>query len=99
MAGCCDGLGCDEFFSDRVARRDAQRYRRRGLDENARRLVDLILREGGEGSTVLEVGGGVGAIQVEPLKAGATGTPNVGLSPAYEPYAAELFGEAGLPGR
>ena len=41
--------------------------------------------------TVLEVGGGVGAIQLELLRAGAAGTTNVELSAAYEPYAAELL--------
>src|SRR5204863_4096528 len=45
------------------------------------------------GDSVLEVGGGVGAIQLELLKAGAAQTTNVELSPEYEPYAAELLGE------
>ena len=45
------------------------------------------------GDSVLEVGGGVGAIQLELLKAGAARTTNVELSPEYEPYAAELLGD------
>ena len=49
--------------------------------------------------SVLEVGGGVGAIQLELLRAGAAATVNAELSPAYEPYAAELADEAGLGGR
>lgn len=88
---CCSGKGCDEFFDGRVARRDARRYEQKGLDGNARRIVELVTRRGIEGKTVLEVGGGVGAIQVELLQAGATRTLNVELSPAYEPYAAELI--------
>jgi len=48
---------------------------------------------------VLEVGGGIGAIQLELLRAGALQTLNVELSPAYEPYAAELLSENGLDGR
>src|SRR5205085_5282375 len=39
------------------------------------------------------VGGGVGAIQLELLNAGAARTTNVELSPEYEPYAAELLGD------
>jgi hypothetical protein len=93
---CCSAKGCDEFFSERVARRDTARYRRSGIDGNARRVVDFARRHGIEGSTVLEVGGGVGAIQLELLRAGAARTENVELSPAYEPYAAELLQEAGL---
>ena len=96
---CCAGKGCDEFFTDRVARRDARRYRSKGLDRNAQRLVDTVCQRGIEGSTVLEVGGGIGAIQLELLKAGAARTQNIELSSAYEPYAAELLQDAGLEGR
>lgn len=48
---------------------------------------------------MLEVGGGIGAIQLELLQAGAARAENVELSPAYEPFAAELLQEAGLEGR
>jgi hypothetical protein len=96
---CCSGNGCDEFFGERVARRDARRYGRKGLDGNARRIVELVRRRGIEGKSVLEVGGGVGAIQLELLQAGAERTVNVELSPAYEPYAAELLRAKGLDGR
>jgi Methyltransferase domain len=96
---CCAGKGCDEFFDERVARRDARRYSQKGLDGNARRIVELARRRGVEGRTVLEVGGGVGAIQLELLEAGASHTVNVELSPAYEPFAAELLRSHGLNGR
>jgi hypothetical protein len=96
---CCSGKGCDEFFNERVARRDARRYRRKGLDGNARRIVELVRRRGVEGKTLLEVGGGIGAIQLELLQAGAARAVNVELSPAYEPYAAELLHVNGLDGR
>lgn len=96
---CCSARGCDEFFTDRVARRDAARYRRAGIDGNAGRVVDFVRGRGVEGSTVLEVGGGVGAIQLELLQVGAARAENVELSSAYEPYAGELLQEAGLEGR
>jgi 2-polyprenyl-3-methyl-5-hydroxy-6-metoxy-1,4-benzoquinol methylase len=47
-------------------------------------------------ANVLEVGGGVGAIQLELLKAGARRTANVEFSPGYETAAAELAEEAGV---
>ena len=96
---CCSAKGCDEFFTERVARRDSARYRRSGIDGNARRVLDFVREHGIDGSTVLEVGGGVGAIQLELLRAGAAHAENVELSPAYEPYATELLQEAGLEGR
>jgi magnesium-protoporphyrin O-methyltransferase len=99
VAGCCSSGGWDEFFTADVAARDARRYRRRGLDANAQRVVDFVRQKGVQDSTVLEVGGGVGAMQLELLGAGAARTVNAELSPAYEPFAAELADEAGLGGR
>ncbi len=98
IVSCCSG-GCGEFFTERVARRDAKRYRRKGLDANARRVVDLLRERGLHGRTVLEVGGGVGGMQLELLKAGAERVVNVDASPAYEQYARELADEAGLADR
>ncbi len=48
---------------------------------------------------MLEVGGGVGAIQVELLEAGAAEATNVELSPGYEDEAAALLREHGLEDR
>lgn len=99
MAACCSPRGYHAFFGERQARKDARRYRRRGLDRAARRLVGYLTRQGVEGATVLEVGGGVGAIQLELLRAGAAHATNVELSPAYEPEAAALLRERGLEER
>jgi magnesium-protoporphyrin O-methyltransferase len=92
VASCCTPSGYRKIFGARTARRDVRRYRRRGLDRAARRIVDFLAARGVEGDSVLEVGGGIGAIQLELLHAGAARTTNVELSPEYEPYAAELLG-------
>jgi SAM-dependent methyltransferase len=92
MAGCCTPSGYRKVFGERTARRDVRKYRRRGLDRAARRIADFLVGGGVAGDSVLEVGGGVGAIQLELLKAGAARTTNIELSPEYEPYAAELLG-------
>jgi 2-polyprenyl-3-methyl-5-hydroxy-6-metoxy-1,4-benzoquinol methylase len=99
VAGCCNPRGCDEFFDRRFARRLANRYRRRGLDRTARRMVAFLEERGVEGATVLEVGGGVGEIQLELLKRGAIRTVNLELSPGYDEEARRLLQEAGLEGR
>ena len=96
MGACCSTRGYDDFFDEKVARRDAKRYRKKGLDAAAQRVVDLARAHGVEGATVLEIGGGVGGIQLELLKAGAARTTNVELSPAYDRYAGELAREAGV---
>ncbi len=97
--GCVGPAGYEDLFSDRRARRDARRYRRRGLDRAAQWIVDTVRARGLEGATVLEPGGGVGAIQIELLKAGASRSQVVELSPAYEEVAAELAREAGVADR
>jgi 2-polyprenyl-3-methyl-5-hydroxy-6-metoxy-1,4-benzoquinol methylase len=74
----------------------AKRYRKRGLDKTARRMVEFLEQRGIEGATVLEIGGGVGEIQIELLKRGAAGAVNLELSPAYDEEAEQLLREAGL---
>ncbi len=99
MSACCSPAGYREVFGEKTARRDARKYRKKGLNEPARWLVDALVERGVEGATVLEVGGGVGALQLELLKAGAARTVNIELSPGYEEAAAELAHAAGLEGR
>ncbi len=99
MSGCCSPKGYRWVFSERSARSEARRYRRRGLDATSRRIVDFIKSQGVEGRTLLEVGGGIGAIQIELLKAGAERALSIELTPTYEAVAQELLAEAGLAGR
>jgi 2-polyprenyl-3-methyl-5-hydroxy-6-metoxy-1,4-benzoquinol methylase len=77
----------------------AKRYRKRGLDGTARRMVEFLERRGIEGASVLEVGGGVGEIQIELLKRGAARAVNLELSPAYDAEASLLLQEADLQDR
>jgi hypothetical protein len=99
LPACCNRRAYEELFDAKEAWKDARDYRRRGLDGTARRLVDFLRGRGVAGRTVLEVGGGVGAIQLELLRAGATRAVNVELSPAYEEAARDLADEAGLSDR
>jgi hypothetical protein len=87
------------LFRTSMARRDARRYRRRGLDRAARKLVAALVARGVDGARVLEGGGGVGAIEIELLEAGAARAVNVELSSAYQAEAAALLRERGLEGR
>jgi magnesium-protoporphyrin O-methyltransferase len=99
VAGCCNPRGCDRFFGDRLARRAAKRYRERGLDKTTQRMIDFLAQRGVEGASVLEIGGGVGEIQLELLKRGAACAVNLELSAAYEQQATELAREAGVEER
>jgi 16S rRNA G966 N2-methylase RsmD len=99
LSDCCSPKGYRWIFSERSARREAARYRKSGLDLTSRRIVELLMRHGVEGRTVLEVGGGIGAIQLELLKASAARAVSIELTPTYEEAAAELLREAGLESR
>ncbi len=91
--------GYDREFNARFARRLARGYRRDGLTPSAHLILDVAATVGLHGATLLEIGGGIGDIQLEALKRGAARTTNVELSSAYEPEAARLLEEAGLRDR
>ena len=99
MSDCCTPKGYRQLFSEKGARSQARRYRRTGLDPTSRRLVELLKLRGLSDRTLLEVGGGIGAIQIELLKAGLARAVSVELTPTYEEVAAELLRETGLGDR
>jgi magnesium-protoporphyrin O-methyltransferase len=99
VSDCCTPKGYRQMFSERSARGQARSYRRNGLDATSRRIVELVKERGVDGLTLLEVGGGIGAIQIELLKAGMTRAVSVELTPTYEEIAAELLREAGFEDR
>lgn len=80
---CCQCRGIETLFDERTARRDLRRYRRKGPLTTTRILLDALKREGVRGATLLDIGGGVGAISNELLRAGASGATVVDASPAY----------------
>jgi magnesium-protoporphyrin O-methyltransferase len=99
MGECCEPRGYDATFGDRFARRLARRYRRRGLTATEERLVAFVSGRGVEDASVLEIGGGVGEIQVELLRRGARHATNTEISHSYETAAGELLEHSGLRGR
>ena len=64
--------------------RDLRDYQRNGPAATTGALIDALRRAGVGQSTVLDIGGGVGAIQFELLNAGARGATSVDASPAYQ---------------
>lgn len=99
MSECCDPLSYQRMFSEKEARRRLKGYRKKGLDNMASGLVEYVADRGVADKSVLEIGGGVGDLQVELLKAGAANSVNVELSSEYEAAATELIEDEGLDGR
>lgn len=87
------------MFSQRFARRTARRYRRRGLTPAAEWIVQFVVDHDLRGASVLEIGGGVGHIQVELLRRGAAQVANLELSTEYETEAAALLASTGMADR
>jgi 2-polyprenyl-3-methyl-5-hydroxy-6-metoxy-1,4-benzoquinol methylase len=98
VSTCC-ARGYEKFFGARTARRDASRYRRKGLDDTAQRLVDEMAARDVAGAKVLEIGGGVGAIDLELLRRGAESALVVEISHGYDEEASSLAREAGAEER
>ena len=97
---CCSlPRGYEKLFGEKAARRSLKQYRRRGLDDAGKQIVEFLRGRGVEGLTILEIGGGVGALGAELLQAGASSAVNTELSAAYEPFARELWQEAGVEER
>jgi SAM-dependent methyltransferase len=97
VAGCCDPTDYRRLFSRKSAARDLRRYREHGLTGTSLELVGLAGDV--QGVSVLDVGGGIGAIELELLEAGAARATSVELSGGYEDAAGELIAERGLEGR
>src|SRR2546428_1695001 len=99
MPACCVPDGYAQLFDEKNARSDARNYLKKGLDPTGQRMVDEILRRGVAGASGLEVGGGIGALEIELLRAGAAHATNVELVGTYEQAARGLLENVGLAGR
>jgi 2-polyprenyl-3-methyl-5-hydroxy-6-metoxy-1,4-benzoquinol methylase len=73
-----------------MARSEIEHFRKKGPDKRDHMLAALVAARGVQGATVLEVGGGIGAIQIELLRAGAARTVDVDISEGYVAGAREL---------
>jgi magnesium-protoporphyrin O-methyltransferase len=94
MTDCqCDRL--ERTFNDKVARDDLRDYLRNGPDRSTALLIDAV-RPQAAGRTLLDIGGGIGAIQLELLAAGATEATDVDASAAYVETAREEATRRGL---
>jgi hypothetical protein len=82
-----------------MARRSLERFRKKGLGKLERQMVESASAGGLDGERVLDIGGGIGELQIELLERGAGEGEVVELVPAWEPYARQLAQERGLEER
>jgi len=79
---CCSSC-YDTAFDRRLAGRELREYRRKGPGRASRAIVEALARKGVEGRTVLDIGGGVGAVHQQLLARGAARVTDVDASRAY----------------
>jgi magnesium-protoporphyrin O-methyltransferase len=79
---CCTG-GYDEQFDDAQAKRDLRRFLKRGPARATRKLLDVLRSRGLKDATLIDIGGGIGAIHHEMLAAGVRSAVHADASVAY----------------
>src|SRR6266487_2568811 len=81
---CCGASACESQFDRKRAARELKDYRAHGPQPTGRALIQLLRRAGLEGGTLLDIGGGIGAIQYDLLESGAREVTAVDASSAYQ---------------
>ena len=83
MSCCRHCQGLDSLFDDKNAKKELKAYRRKGPSKTTQILIDVLKAENVAGMSLLDIGGGVGAIQHELLNAGVSNSTHVDASASY----------------
>lgn len=95
----CQCQGIEELFNQRTVAQDVQNYHRKGPDKTTRWLLEALKEAGVQGLTLLDIGGGVGAIQHDLLANGVQSGTDVDASTMYLQAARDEARERGLADR
>jgi magnesium-protoporphyrin O-methyltransferase len=87
------------FYNAGKAAAELRSYRTNGPIPSTRILIDALKAEGVEGATLIDIGGGIGAIQHELLAAGVAHATSIDASEAYIASAQQESRRRGLTGR
>ena len=80
---CSQCVGIEMHFGQKKATKELRQYRDDGPKKATQFLIDALIAENVSKMTLLDIGGGIGAIQHELLKAGVRSCINVEASTAY----------------
>ena len=87
---CC---GADQFFDMKGAQKQLKIFKKKGAGKSTKRLLKILHLQDIQGKTLLDIGGGIGAIQWSFLENGGKNTLGVDASRGYikvaETYAVE----------
>ena len=96
---CCQCQGIEDLFNEKNVSKELSQYRAKGPDKTTRILIDALKREDIQGLSLLDIGGGVGAIQHGLLGAGLQNAMDVDASKAYLSAAREEAQRRGIADR
>jgi magnesium-protoporphyrin O-methyltransferase len=94
MADCCAAT-LDSQFDARSAGQQLQEFRRNGPSKETKLLSSALRDAGISGATVLDIGGGIGAVQAGAFRDGAVRALSVDASNGYVDAARSLAAEHG----
>lgn len=80
---CPQCSGIEQYFDQKVADQDLERYLSRGPDKTTQMLIDAVKSLDLADQTLIDIGGGVGVISHELLQDGVTHAIHVEASSAY----------------
>jgi hypothetical protein len=80
---CCQCKGIETLFNEKEAENKLKAYRKDGPARTTRMLLDALKAGGIKGMTLLDMGGGVGAVQHELLRTGLGRATPIDASSAY----------------
>ena len=89
----------ETVFSEKRARKDLKRFRKKGPDTTTRLLIDALKDAGVQQHTLLDIGGGIGAIDHELLAAGAASAVHVEASESFGRAAEDEANRRGMRNR
>lgn len=98
MSDCC-ATTLDAKFDARHAEQEARAYRRSGPAQETQLLIDALRDAGVQGAAALDIGGGIGAVQLGLLDAGARSVVSVDASSGWMDVARRLAHERGYADR
>lgn len=80
---CSHCVGIEREFDKKTAAKDLKRYRKKGPSKTTQMLLSALKANEISGNTLLDIGGGVGTIQHELIKAGIQEATGVDAASAY----------------
>lgn len=80
---CCQCRGIEDLFSEKFVTYELSQYHKKGPEKTTLWMTDALKSKGVEGLSLLDIGGGVGAIQHQLIEAGVNQATDIDASNSY----------------